>query len=116
MVISATYISHILIEFFLNNILFIIRNIFCAGIVPIRIKKRVTCHFCKYVYIAKEAQEKYEIKLVSSRKHIRYSDEEIKIINNIVSPLIRSGYSPEVRSFLLQIPDSPSKCPVRHIL
>ena len=61
--------------------------------------KRVTCHFCKYVYIAKEAQEKYEIKLVSSRKHIRYSDEEIKIINNIVSPLIRSGYSPEVILF-----------------
>ena len=58
--------------------------------------KRNTCKLCKYLYIAKEAHEKYEINLVSSRKHIHYSDEEIKTIDEVVSPLIKSGYSPEV--------------------
>ena len=58
--------------------------------------KRNSCHLCKYLYVAKDAHEKYEFNLVSSRKHIQYSEEEIKTIDTIVSPLIREGYSPEV--------------------
>ena len=57
---------------------------------------RNTCRLCKFFYSAKQAQESYEGKLSLCRSHVHYTDDEVKAIDAVVSPLILKGYSPEV--------------------
>ena len=51
------------------------------------------CRKIKYIYIASEAQKKYESTLTSSRVSINISEEELKKLDNLVSPLIKQGQS-----------------------
>lgn len=53
----------------------------------------INCRKFKYVYIASEAQKKYEKTLVSSRKGINISEDELKKLNDLISPLIKQGQS-----------------------
>ena len=51
------------------------------------------CRKIKYIYIASEAQKKYESTLTSSRVGINISEEELQKLDNLVSPLIKQGQS-----------------------
>lgn len=53
----------------------------------------VQCRKIKYVYWASEAQKKYESSLVSSRQGINISENDLKKLDNLISPLIRQGQS-----------------------
>lgn len=51
------------------------------------------CRKIKYIYIASEAQKKYESTLTSSRVGINISEEGLQKLDNLVSPLIKQGQS-----------------------
>ena len=51
------------------------------------------CRKIKYVYIARIAQEKYELTLTSSREGINISEYNLQKLDNLVSPLIKQGQS-----------------------
>ena len=51
------------------------------------------CRKIKYVYIANEAQKKYEATLTSSREGINISEDKLKKIDELISPLIKQGQS-----------------------
>ena len=51
------------------------------------------CRKTKYIYIASKAQEKYEKLLVSSRIGINLTPEQLKQMDELISPLIRQGQS-----------------------
>lgn len=51
------------------------------------------CRKIKYVYVALEAQKKYETFLVSSRQGSNISEEALTKLDNLVSPLIKQGQS-----------------------
>ncbi len=57
-------------------------------------KERRYCRKIKYVYKAKEANDNYLNILSSSRKGINISQEEFKVIKEIVVPAIKQGHSP----------------------
>ena len=56
-------------------------------------EKYVQCRKIKYVYIASEAQKKYENTLVSKRTGVNISEENLQKLDNLISPLIRQGQS-----------------------
>ena len=51
------------------------------------------CTLRKHVYDAKEAQKEYELVLKESRQGICLNEDELKRIDDIISPLIKSGQS-----------------------
>lgn len=51
------------------------------------------CRKFKYIYIASEAQKKYENCLISSRQGINITADELQKLDNLVSPLIKQGQS-----------------------
>lgn len=51
------------------------------------------CRKIKYIYIASEAQKRYESTLTSSRVGINISEEELQKLDNLISPLIKQGQS-----------------------
>ncbi len=51
------------------------------------------CRKIKYVYLANEAQKKYENSLVSSRQGINITQEDLKKLDDLISPLIKQGQS-----------------------
>ena len=53
--------------------------------------EKQTCHLAKYYYSATNAQKEYEFRLSSSRSGINMDPEELKALNELVSPLIRNG-------------------------
>lgn len=53
----------------------------------------VQCRKIKYIYIASQAQKKYELNLVSSREGVNISEDRLQKLDNLVSPLIKQGQS-----------------------
>ena len=51
------------------------------------------CRRIKYIYVASEAQKKYETTLVSSREGINISEDNLQKLDNLISPLIKQGQS-----------------------
>lgn len=51
------------------------------------------CRKIKYIYIASEAQKKYENTLSSCREGINISEEQLKKLDELISPLIKQGQS-----------------------
>ena len=51
------------------------------------------CRKIKYVYIASKAQKNYENSLVSCRQGINISENDLKKLDNLISPLIKQGQS-----------------------
>lgn len=51
------------------------------------------CRRIKYVYFASKAQEKYETSLVLSRTGINITEEQLKKLDELISPLIKQGQS-----------------------
>lgn len=51
------------------------------------------CRKIKYIYVASEAQKKYEISLVSTRQGSNISEEALTKLDNLVTPLIKQGQS-----------------------
>ena len=51
------------------------------------------CRKIKYIYVASEAQKKYETTLVSSREGINISEDKLQKLDNLISPLIKQGQS-----------------------
>ena len=51
------------------------------------------CRKIKYVYLASKAQEKYESLLVSSRQGINITEDVLKKLDELISPLIKQGQS-----------------------
>ena len=51
------------------------------------------CRKIKYVYIANEAQKKYESTLSSSREGINISEEQLQKLDDLISPLVKQGQS-----------------------
>lgn len=51
------------------------------------------CRKIKYVYVANEAQKKYETTLVSTREGINISEDKLKKLDELISPLIKQGQS-----------------------
>lgn len=51
------------------------------------------CRKIKYVYLSSEAQKKYENSLVTSRTGINITEEQLKKLDDLVSPLIKQGQS-----------------------
>jgi IS30 family transposase len=51
------------------------------------------CRKIKYIYIANEAQKKYESSLISSREGINISEDKLKKLDDLISPLIKQGQS-----------------------
>ena len=49
---------------------------------------RQTCHFEKHVYHARKAQAEYEEELVNSRVGINMTKEELRDLNDLISPLM----------------------------
>lgn len=56
--------------------------------------KRPECILEKRLYIAAAANNEYKKRLSEARSGMSYSEEELAIIDGIVSPLIRNGQSP----------------------
>lgn len=56
-------------------------------------KNYAQCRKIKYIYFASEAQKKYENSLISSRTGINISEEELKRLDDLISPLIKQGQS-----------------------
>lgn len=51
------------------------------------------CRKIKYIYVANEAQKRYEATRTSSREGINISEEELQKLDNLISPLIKQGQS-----------------------
>lgn len=51
------------------------------------------CRKIKYIYSASEAQKKYEAILVSSREGINISENNLRKLDDLISPLIKQGQS-----------------------
>lgn len=51
------------------------------------------CRKVKYIYIASEAQKKYEELLISTRQGININNEDLNKLDNLISPLIKQGQS-----------------------
>lgn len=51
------------------------------------------CRKIKYVYIANQAQKKYESTLVSTRQGINISEDKLQMLDNLISPLVKQGQS-----------------------
>lgn len=51
------------------------------------------CRKIKYVYFASKAQKEYEKSLVSSRTGINITEEQLKELDDLISPLIKQGQS-----------------------
>ena len=51
------------------------------------------CRKIKYVYVANQAQKNYEATLVSSREGINMSENKLKKLDELISPLIKQGQS-----------------------
>ena len=51
------------------------------------------CRKIKYIYIASNAQKKYENLLVSSRQGINTTEDVLKKLDELISPLIKQGQS-----------------------
>lgn len=51
------------------------------------------CRKIKYIYIASEAQKRYEATLTSSRVGVNISEKELQKLDNLISPLIKQGQS-----------------------
>lgn len=56
-------------------------------------KNYAQCRKIKYLYIANEAQKRYEAILKSSRQGINMTKEELTKLDNIISPLLKQGQS-----------------------
>ena len=56
--------------------------------------KRHRCHFVKYDYRAKEANLYAEKKLVESRSGLALTDEEIRYLDELITPLLKKAQSP----------------------
>lgn len=56
--------------------------------------KRGECTLEKHLYIAQEAEKDYRAVLTESRSGITYSEEELKRLDEIISPLIKQNQSP----------------------
>lgn len=56
--------------------------------------KRYTCSLEKHLYIAKDAHSRYRTLLSESRTGISFSEEEIKHLDDLITPLIKKGQSP----------------------
>ena len=55
--------------------------------------KKSRCRLDKYYYRATRAQKEYRTILVESRAGINATEEEIKVLDDIVSPLVENGQS-----------------------
>ena len=51
------------------------------------------CRKIKYIYVANEAQKKYEAIRTSSREGINLSEEELQKLDDLISPLVKQGQS-----------------------
>lgn len=51
------------------------------------------CRKIKYIYVANEAQKRYEATRTSSREGINISAEELRKLDNLITPLIKQGQS-----------------------
>ncbi len=51
------------------------------------------CRKIKYIYVANEAQKRYEATRTSSREGINISEEELRKLDNLITPLIKQGQS-----------------------
>ena len=51
------------------------------------------CRKIKYIYIASEAQKRYETTRASSREGINISEKELQKLDALISPLIKQGQS-----------------------
>ncbi len=51
------------------------------------------CRKIKYIYVANEAQKRYEATRTSSREGINISEEELQKLDILISPLIKQGQS-----------------------
>ena len=56
-------------------------------------KNRMGCKLERRLYDAKAAQQEYEALLSESRQGVSVSDEELKRLDDIISPLIKAGQS-----------------------
>lgn len=74
-----------------------------AAVCPRHIKPPYVCNGCgkrgectleKHLYIAREAEKAYRTKLSESRSGISYTEEELKRLDEIISPLIKQKQSP----------------------
>ena len=50
-----------------------------------------SCHYFRYIYIAKYADDTYRELLSSSREGINQTPEDMQIIDSIISPLLKKG-------------------------
>lgn len=57
---------------------------------------RVQCRYGRWIYNAKKAQLKSEEDLSASRQGISISDDDLAIINDMISPLLAKGIAPAV--------------------
>ena len=55
--------------------------------------QKIGCRLLKYKYRAKDAQQRYENQLVESRKGIDLSSEELKALDQLITPLVEKGQS-----------------------
>lgn len=51
------------------------------------------CRKIKYIYIANDAQKKYEATLASSREGINISEDKLQKLDDLISPLVKQGQS-----------------------
>ena len=51
------------------------------------------CRKIKYIYVANEAQKRYEATRTFSREGINISEEKLQKLDNLISPLIKQGQS-----------------------
>ncbi len=58
-------------------------------------KVRDTCRAAKYFYIAEEAQKRYKAILSESRAGINMTPEQLKELDEFISPLIKKGATSE---------------------
>ena len=56
--------------------------------------KRAECTLEKHLYVAQEAEKDYRTLLSESRSGITYTEEELKRLDEIISPLIKQNQSP----------------------
>lgn len=56
--------------------------------------KRNNCYLDKYFYNATIAQSEYKTKLVDTRQGININENELKILDATITPLIKNGQSP----------------------
>lgn len=56
-------------------------------------KNRKACHLSRVIYDAKSAQQNYEMLMSESRKGIGVDEDELFVINNVLSPELKRGIS-----------------------